>query len=113
MGEAPSLEGSSWVSGPEEVLIKIVLHGLHGPIRVGGKTFNQEMPAFGKLLTDHQIALLLSYVRARFGGLSTAVLPATVKRVRETTEARTGYWTVDELLRAPSSPQPQRQPPGK
>ncbi len=99
MGEAPRLDGSSWVAGPEEVLIKIVLHGLHGTIRVGDKTYNQEMPAFGKVLSDDQIALLVSYVRARFGGLSAPVSPAMVQRVRDATHGRTSYWTADELLR--------------
>src|SRR5436309_766495 len=45
MGEAPPLEGSSWVAGPENRLIKIVLHGLRGPIEVRSKTYNQEMPS--------------------------------------------------------------------
>src|SRR5437899_1868407 len=43
MGEAPPLEGSSWVAGPENRIIKIVLHGLRGPIEVRGKIYNQEM----------------------------------------------------------------------
>ena len=38
MGEAPPLEGSSWVAGPEDRVIKIVLHGLRGTIEVRGKT---------------------------------------------------------------------------
>src|ERR1700704_4355002 len=46
-GEAPPLEGSSWVAGPENRVIKIVLHGLRGRIEVGGTTYNQEMPGFG------------------------------------------------------------------
>ena len=73
MGEAPPLEGSSWVAGPESRVIRIVLHGLRGPIEVRGKTYNQEMPGFGPILTDADIASLLSYVRRRFGGASTPV----------------------------------------
>src|SRR5260370_39252760 len=64
-GEAPPLEGSSWVAGPESRVIRIVLHGLRGPIEVGSKTYNQEMPGFGPVLTDADIASLLSYVRKR------------------------------------------------
>ncbi|MBI3693444.1 MAG: cytochrome c [Acidobacteria bacterium] len=100
-GEAPPLEGSSWVAGPEDRLIKIVLHGLRGAIRVHDKTYNQEMPGFGQVLTDADIASLLSFVRKRFGEASAPILPATVGRVRAATRNRTGYWTVDELLAEP------------
>src|SRR5437868_15240319 len=64
-GEAPPLEGSAWVAGPESRLIRIVLHGLHGPIEVRGKTYNQEMPGFAPILTDADIAALLSHLRKR------------------------------------------------
>ncbi len=101
MGEAPPLEGSSWVVGPENRLIKIVLHGLRGTIEVRDKTYNQEMPGFGEILTDAELASLLSFVRKRFGGASTPILPATVSRVRAATRNRTDYWTVDELLGKP------------
>src|SRR5262245_36470325 len=36
-GEAPPLAGSSWVSGPDARLIRIVVHGVKGPIQVAGK----------------------------------------------------------------------------
>ena len=101
MGEAPPLDGSSWVAGSENRLIKIVLHGLRGPIEIRGKTYNQEMPAFGQVLTDAEIASLVSFVRKRFGGASLPVLPATVGQVRAATRNRPGYWTVDELLQQP------------
>lgn len=101
IGEAPPLEGSSWVAGPENRLIKILLHGLHGAIEVRSKTYNQEMPAFGQTLTDAEVASVLSFVRQRFGGASAPVSPAAVSRVRDATRDRTGYWTVDELLKDP------------
>src|SRR5260370_10590279 len=63
MGEAPPLAGSPWVTGPEERLIKIVLHGVHGPMQVDGKTYDQEMPGFGRILSDSHLASLLSFLR--------------------------------------------------
>ena len=81
-GEAPPLDGSSWVKGPESIVIRIVLHGLRGPIDVGGGHYNQEMPGFGPILKDADIASLLSYVRGRFGGGAPAVSEATVSRIR-------------------------------
>jgi mono/diheme cytochrome c family protein len=101
MGEAPPLEGSSWVAGPENRVIRIVLHGLHGTIEVRNKTYNQEMPGFAPILTDADIAALLSYVRTRFGGASTPVSPETVRLIRAANRDRTDYWTVDELTKEP------------
>src|SRR6202043_877859 len=95
-GEAPPLEGSSWVAGPENRVIEIVLHGLHGPIEVRSQTYNQEMPGFGPILTDADIASLLSYVRRRFGGASTPTSETTVSLIRAANRGRTGYWTVAE-----------------
>jgi mono/diheme cytochrome c family protein len=94
--EAPPLEGSQWVTGPEDRLIKIVLEGLRGPIEVNGKTYNQEMPAVGKALADEQVASVLSFVRGLSGG-SKPVLTADVNRVRAATRDRTAYWTVEDL----------------
>jgi Cytochrome c, mono- and diheme variants len=100
-GEAPPIEGSAWVAGPESRLIRIVLHGLHGPIEVLGKTYNQEMPGFAPVLTDADIAALLSYVRKRFGGAATPTSAASVSLIREANRGRMNYWTVDELLKEP------------
>ena len=101
VAEAPPLDGSPWVTGPEDRLIKIVLHGLRGAIEVSGKTYNQEMPAVGHVLTDIQIASLLSFVRLRFGAASTPILSAAVSQVRAATRNRAGYCTVDELMKGP------------
>ena len=97
-GGAPPLLASPWVLGPEARLIRIVLHGLRGPLEVGGGTYNLEMPGFGGVLDDGRIAAVLSYVRARYGRGSAPVLPAAVSRVRAAARDRDAYWTVEELL---------------
>lgn len=96
--EAPPLAGSPWVSGPDARLIKIVLHGMRGPVKVGDKTFNREMPGFGNLLSDAQLASLLSFVRRRWSKSAAPVTPKTVSGVRSATRGREDYWTVKELL---------------
>ena len=98
MGEAPPLDGSPWVTGPQDRLIKIVLHGLRGRIEVQGKTYDREMPGFGSILTDADLASLLSFVRSRFGGPSQPVTAAAVSRVRAANQDRTRYWNAAELL---------------
>ena len=99
--EAPPLADSSWVLGPESRLIRIVLHGVRGEMEVGGRTYNREMPGFGQILSDEDIAALLSFVRERFGGLTTPIRPRTVGDIRAKHQDRTSYWSVDELLRIP------------
>jgi mono/diheme cytochrome c family protein len=81
-------------------LIKIVLHGVRGRIEMSGKTFDREMPGFGPVLSDADVASLLSFVRGRFGA-GEPVSAEAVRRVRVATAARTEYWTVDELLKEP------------
>ena len=100
-GRVPPLDGSPWVAGAEERMIRIVLHGLRGPIEIAGETYNMEMPGFGQLFGDEDIASLLSYVRQRYGAPSPPVTKTTVRQVRAATRKRTEYWTVAELLEVP------------
>jgi len=101
MGDAPPLAGSTWVTGPEDRLIRIVLHGVRGPMEVAGKTYDREMPGFGPILSDADIASLLSFVRRHYGAPSAPIAPAAVSRVRSANPARTDYWHVEELLAIP------------
>ncbi len=97
-GGGPPLAGSPWVAGPESRLIRIVLHGVRGPIPVDGVTTDREMLGFGRILSDGEIAALLTFVRAEFGG-AAPVSAESVRRAR--TPERTDYWTVPELLEIP------------
>lgn len=99
-GRAPPLEGSSWVSEHPSRAIRIVLHGLRGPIDVGGATHDLEMPPFGPLFSDERVANVLTYVRERFGGTGVPVEAADVARIRAATRDRTTPWTAKELLKA-------------
>jgi len=101
MGDAPALAGSPWVTGPESRLIRIVLHGVRGPMVVGGKTYDREMPGFAQILSDTDVASLLSYVRRQFGPPSERITADIVSRVRAANQTRTQYWRVDELLDKP------------
>ena len=100
-GGGPPLAGSPWVAGSERRLIRIVLHGVRGPIDVGEVTYRREMLGFGQVLKDREIAELLSEVRRRFGGPSPPISAETVAEVRATTPDRIDYWTVEELLEQP------------
>lgn len=81
----PPLENSEWVKGNKNRLINVVLNGLNGPITVNGVGYNEVMPA-NSYLSDEQIALILTYVRANFKNNLTGILPAEVARVRQQTK---------------------------
>jgi len=98
-GQYPPLAGSEWAQGNEERVIRIVLHGLNGPITVEGKEYNNVMAPLGAVLKDEQIANALSYVRSEWGNKAAEVQPETVAKVRAETAAHTGFWTAPELLK--------------
>ncbi|MES2458033.1 MAG: c-type cytochrome [Bacteroidota bacterium] len=91
---APPLAGAKDVNGNPEKLIKILLHGLSGPI--DGKNYADVMPALGAN-TDDYIASVLSYIRSDLGNKAGIVNPAAVKKVRDLTAGRTKAWTTQEL----------------
>ncbi len=98
-GAFPPLAGSEWVAGTEERLVRIVLHGLQGPITVKGNEYNNVMAPLGGVLKDDQIAHVLSFVRAEFGDGAPEVSTETVAKIRADTASHSGYWTADELLK--------------
>ena len=99
-GIAPPLAGTRWSNEPEDRLIRIVLHGLRGPIIVSDKEYNLEMPAMG-FFDDQDIAAILTYIRATWGKPFEPVTPEVVGKVRIQTRERTDSWTVEELLQSP------------
>lgn len=99
-GQNPPLENSSWVRH-ERRLIKIVLHGMQGPIEINGRAYDLHMPGHAHVLTDAQIASLASHVRSRFGGVKQPIAPDSVRTIRAASADRTAPWTARELLEDP------------
>jgi len=79
----PPLAGSEFVSGDKKQLIKIILNGLNGEIKVGGKTFNGLMPPHREILDDHAIASIATFIKNRFGKDRTLVTTPEVKSIRD------------------------------
>jgi mono/diheme cytochrome c family protein len=96
-GSFPPLDGSRWVTGNPEVPIRILLHGMQGPVEVEGNTYNGAMPAWGGQLSDRQIAGVLTYVRSAWSNEASAIEPSQVEKVRGETGDRTSPWTASEL----------------
>ncbi len=91
---APSLAGSSRVSGHRDYVIKALLHGLRGPI--DGRSYPQVMVPLGAN-RDQWLADVASYVRNSFGNSGTFVTQQDVARVRAAASDRKARWTVEEL----------------
>ena len=70
VGLAPSIKGEHWRKlGADRVYLAAVLvHGMSGPIKVGGQTFVGSMPGFGAALDDASLALIATHVRQMQGG---------------------------------------------
>ncbi|MCF0054240.1 c-type cytochrome [Dyadobacter sp. CY356] len=90
---APPLVGSPRLGKGKDMALRILLHGLSGPI--DGQTYPSEMPAMGDN-DDQWIASVLSYVRHEFVN-APPIRPADVKTVRDQTAGRTKSWSLSEL----------------
>jgi mono/diheme cytochrome c family protein len=92
------LAASPLVDEPEAgALIRIVLHGLQGPVTVAGNNYNGVMPPQGSILNDVEIASALSYVRSTWGHQAPPVSAEEVATVRASVP-RTTLWTWNELF---------------
>lgn len=102
-GTYPPLAGSEWVNGPEERVIRIVSHGLTGPIEVKGTTFSAaQMPAFygptsAYRFNERRIAAVLTYVRSSFGNSAPPITEEKVREVLSAVGQRSQPWTAAEL----------------
>lgn len=92
--KAPSLVSSTRVLGQKEVLARIVLQGITGPI--DGHSYREVMAPCDKH-DDQWIASVLSYIRQDWGNLASVVHPEEVAAVRRASRNRYRAWTMDEL----------------
>jgi len=97
-GLAPALADSEWINGTAARPVRVVINGAHGPIRVAGRSYNLDMPPLG-VLSDDQIACILTYVRRAWGNTGSPVTQAYVAHVRIELGDRKEPWTQPELLK--------------
>jgi mono/diheme cytochrome c family protein len=79
-GLNPPLIKTNYVLGDKTRLVKVVLNGLQGE-DIEGEPYNNVMPSFD-ILTDQQIADVLTYVRNSFGNKASALKAPEVKAIR-------------------------------
>jgi mono/diheme cytochrome c family protein/glucose/arabinose dehydrogenase len=102
---APPLLESDWLLGTPERPIRIVLHGVTGPINVNGTTWQLEMPGLAAL-GDEDIASILTYARREWEHTASPIGPAEVARVRAASADRAKAWSAEELNPATSPKTP-------
>jgi mono/diheme cytochrome c family protein len=98
---APPLAGSDWVTGSPERLVRVLLHGLTGPITVSGEHYDAPgiLPMMPPLaaLDNEATAAVLTYLRRAWDHAADPVSPQTVNRVRIEAQGRLTPWTQPEL----------------
>lgn len=92
----PPIDGSDWLTGDPSVPVRILLHGLMGPVKVLGQDFNSVMPSHATL-DDGKISDILTYVRQNWSNDAAPVTAAEVKALRERFADRKDPWTAKEL----------------
>ncbi|MEY2598424.1 MAG: hypothetical protein RLZZ142_683 [Verrucomicrobiota bacterium] len=110
-GLAPALVDSDWVLGNPDLLPRILLHGLAGPIKVNGQSWNLEMPPLGAALSDEQIAGVLTYIRRQWEHTASPVSVAQVAKIRKDNASRTRSWTGEELKALNPKKDPKKDSP--
>jgi mono/diheme cytochrome c family protein/glucose/arabinose dehydrogenase len=100
-GKGPPLLDSDWLDNDER-LVRLVLHGMRGPITVNDEIFNpdgaMEMPGMYQVLDDQKIAAVLTFARREWRERAAPIEPETVARIRTATKGRTDQWVERELL---------------
>jgi nitrite reductase (NO-forming) len=79
-GVFPPLAKSDFLMADADRAIGIVLHGKQGPVTVNGVTYNQIMTP--QVLTDEQVANVLTFVMNSWGNEADMVTPDRVQKVR-------------------------------
>jgi mono/diheme cytochrome c family protein/glucose/arabinose dehydrogenase len=88
---APPLAGSALAVASAGVTTRILLNGKEGAVGL--------MPPVGGVLTDDQIAAVLTYIRRQWGNAGSPIDPETAKSIRALSAGRARPWTEEELAR--------------
>jgi mono/diheme cytochrome c family protein len=103
-GLAPPLNKSDWVTGDQSRLVKVLLYGLAGPIKVGERLYKApeisgEMPgiASNTSFSDEDIAQVANYIRNSWSNKADKVSSKSVTEIRAKYKSREKAFTEAEL----------------
>jgi mono/diheme cytochrome c family protein len=99
---APPLKGSEYIDGSIHRLASIILHGMSGPVNVGGKLYqlNNDMPglANNKSLSDEDIADIIRFTQNAFAKEGKSISSHEIKKLRDKKPLSGGLFSEKELL---------------
>jgi mono/diheme cytochrome c family protein len=99
---APPLKNSEYIDGSIHRLAAITLHGLSGPISVGGKLYqlNNDMPglANNNSLSDQDIADIINFTQNAFAKQGKNISANEIKKLRDKKPSDGGLFTEKLLL---------------
>lgn len=81
-GVVPPLAGADYMTADRARTVRIVLKGLQGPVTVNGTAYQGLMPGLENVLTDAQVADVLTYVFNRWGNSGEAFAPDHIASLR-------------------------------
>jgi mono/diheme cytochrome c family protein len=99
---APPLKGSEYIDGSTKRLAAIILHGISGPMSVGGKRYelNNEMPALlnNSSISDQDIVDIIGFIQNAYAKEPKRISVAEVKKMRLKKPEGTGVFNEKILL---------------
>jgi mono/diheme cytochrome c family protein len=81
-GAFPPLAGNPLVTGNPVAVIAIVKDGLEGRVVVNGQAYSGIMPGWRGLLSDEQLADVITYIRASWKNQASGVSISDVRSVK-------------------------------
>lgn len=96
-GIFPPLVDSQWITGNATVPIRILLHGLSGPIKVRGRKYSGRMPSFKARLSAAEMVAILNFLRARSKDKLPQITLEEVIRVGKKHSRRVQPWRASQL----------------
>jgi len=102
-GTYPPLAGSTWVIGPPDRPVSVVLAGLSGAGTIMDNNYSGSMPALGISLKDQEIAAVLTFVRQSWGNTGSPVDEADVTQLRASLGTRSSFTPAELLQHYPLS----------
>lgn len=109
-GSVPPLVNSEYVTGDPRRLVAILLNGLNGEFVVNGQTYNSQMPAWGGVRDDEEIAAVATWIRAQWGNKAGRISREYVASVRKEVDGK-GEWRAATLAEFAASAPPATAPP--
>ena len=102
--QAPALAGSDWVTAKgHNRLAYVPLLGLNGPITINGQqmSFPTGMAAMGAVLSDADLAAVLTYIRSSWGNKAAEVTADDIKAIRASMKTKMPPLTYEQLMALP------------